>query len=59
MTDPALMGQGGIDVRRIRAWMEAAGFDGWNEVEIFSEDHRATDQNQFLDRIVQSYFEAS
>jgi sugar phosphate isomerase/epimerase len=30
------MGDGVIDFRRIRAWIEAAGYSGPQEVEIFS-----------------------
>jgi hypothetical protein len=32
-----MMGDGLIDIRRIRGWVEAAGFAGYSEVEIFSE----------------------
>jgi sugar phosphate isomerase/epimerase len=31
------MGDGVIDIPRIRRWVEAAGFEGFAEVEIFSE----------------------
>jgi len=55
LTDRALMGEGCIDLRCIRSWVESAGFNGWNEVEIFSEEHWASDQGQFLDRIVENY----
>ncbi|QDT04267.1 Xylose isomerase-like TIM barrel [Rubripirellula lacrimiformis] len=55
LNDRALMGEGCIDIRSIRAMVEAAGFDGWNEVEIFSEEHWRGDQKQFLKRIVESY----
>lgn len=55
LTDRALMGEGCIDIQSIRAMVEKAGFDGWNEVEIFSEDYWAGDQTQFLSRIIQSY----
>ena len=34
--DRGMMGDGVIDLPRIRAWMEAAGYDGLHEVEIFS-----------------------
>lgn len=37
LLDRGMMGDGVIDVRRIRAWIEAQGFDGYSEVEIFSE----------------------
>jgi len=36
MLDRGMMGDGVIDIRRIRGWMEAAGYEGMCEVEIFS-----------------------
>jgi len=30
------MGDGVIDIRRVRGWVETAGFAGYSEVEIFS-----------------------
>lgn len=36
LNDRGMMGDGVIDLRRIRGWVEAAGFDGYSEVEIFS-----------------------
>ncbi|RPF96450.1 MAG: sugar phosphate isomerase/epimerase [Rhodospirillaceae bacterium TMED63] len=35
--DRGMMGDGVIDIPRIRGWMEAAGYRGFNEIEIFSE----------------------
>jgi sugar phosphate isomerase/epimerase len=32
-----MMGDGVIDLPRIRSWVEAAGYSGFHEVEIFSE----------------------
>ncbi|EMI21061.1 Xylose isomerase domain-containing protein TIM barrel [Rhodopirellula maiorica SM1] len=55
LTDRALMGDGCIDVRGIRAEVEAAGFEGWIEVEIFSEEHWASDQGNYLDKIIERY----
>ncbi len=37
LLDRGMMGDGVIDLRRIRGWVEAAGFEGMCEVEIFSE----------------------
>jgi sugar phosphate isomerase/epimerase len=37
LLDRGMMGDGVADIRRIRSWVEAAGFDGYSEVEIFSE----------------------
>jgi sugar phosphate isomerase/epimerase len=31
-----MMGDGAIDIAQIRGWVEAAGFAGYSEVEIFS-----------------------
>ncbi|HZV92254.1 MAG TPA: sugar phosphate isomerase/epimerase family protein, partial [Caldimonas sp.] len=36
LNDRGMMGDGVIDLRRIRGWVEAAGFTGYSEVEIFS-----------------------
>src|SRR5882757_4059752 len=36
LNDRGMMGDGVIDIPRIRGWVEAAGFDGYSEVEIFS-----------------------
>jgi sugar phosphate isomerase/epimerase len=36
LNDRGLMGEGCIPVRKIRSWVEAAGFNGFIEVEIFS-----------------------
>jgi sugar phosphate isomerase/epimerase len=35
LLDRGLMGEGCIPVKQIRSWVEAAGFTGFNEVEIF------------------------
>ena len=34
-----LMGDGVIDIPRIRDWVETAGFAGYSEVEIFSAEN--------------------
>jgi sugar phosphate isomerase/epimerase len=36
LTDRGMMGDGVIDIPLVRSWVEAQGFDGLNEVEIFS-----------------------
>ena len=36
LVDRGMMGDGVIDIRRIRGWLEAAGYDGLVEAEIFS-----------------------
>ena len=55
LNDRGLMGEGCIPVRQIRGWVEAAGFRGFNEVEIFSDRHWARDQNEFLQAITAAY----
>jgi len=36
LSDRGMMGDGVIELQKIRQWVEAAGFDGYAEVEIFS-----------------------
>jgi sugar phosphate isomerase/epimerase len=36
LNDRGMMGDGVIELAKIRGWMEAAGYDGFHEVEIFS-----------------------
>ena len=55
LTDRGLMGEGCIHVRQIRMWVEEAGFDGYNEVEIFSERLWAQDQKLYLEDVKKSY----
>ena len=55
LLDRGLMGEGCIPLRQIRAWVEAAGFKGFNEVEVFSTRLWATDQDEYLARIVKAY----
>ncbi len=57
LTDRGLMGEGCIDIRSIRGMVEATGFKGFNEVEIFSEEHWAEDQEAYLDKVVLAYRE--
>jgi sugar phosphate isomerase/epimerase len=39
LLDRGMMGDGVIDISRIRKWMESESFEMLNEVEIFSEDN--------------------
>src|SRR3972149_2990318 len=36
LLDRGMMGDGVIDLKRIRSWIEGAGYRGFHEVEIFS-----------------------
>lgn len=55
LLDRGLPGDGCIDLRQIRAWVEDAGFRGFCEVEVFSKKYWAGDQQEFLARITQSF----
>lgn len=59
LLDRGLMGEGCIPVRQIRGWVEAAGFGGFNEVEIFSNAYWKEDQSDFLKKIIKAYQEHS
>lgn len=52
LNDRGLMGEGCIDIKGIRAMVEATGFNGPIEVEIFSTRLWATDQDAFLSNII-------
>lgn len=55
LNDRGLMGEGCINIREISDWVDATGFTGPREVEIFSNRLWATDQREFLDKIAESY----
>jgi sugar phosphate isomerase/epimerase len=55
LNDRGLMGEGCIDVRQIRGWVEQSGFHGPIEVEIFSHRYWAIDQDEFLEQIKHAY----
>jgi sugar phosphate isomerase/epimerase len=59
LLDRGLMGEGCIPVRQIRNWVEKAGFNGFNEVEIFSNHYWQMDQGTFLEKILDSYLKHS
>ena len=59
LNDRGLMGEGCIPIRRIRGWVESAGFAGFNEVEIFSNSRWTQDQEHWLQEILRAYREAS
>lgn len=55
LNDRGLMGDGCINVKQIRGWVEETGFSGYNEVEIFSDKYWATDQKLYLEKIKNAY----
>jgi sugar phosphate isomerase/epimerase len=55
LNDRGLMGDGIINVKQIRGWVEETGFIGFNEVEIFSNKYWSMDQSDFLNLIIERY----
>ena len=55
LNDRGLMGEGCINIREISDWVDATGFTGHREVEIFSNRLWSGDQREFLDKIAASY----
>jgi sugar phosphate isomerase/epimerase len=53
LNDRGMMGDGVIDIPRIRGWVEAQGFAGYSEVEIFSTGNWwQRDHNEVLDTCI-------
>ena len=59
LNDRGLMGEGCIDIPSIRKMVEASGFKGFNEVEIFSNRWWERDQDEFLAAIKTAYLNNS
>lgn len=55
LNDRGLMGEGCIGIKTIRSWVERAGFKGLNEIEIFSTEKWALDQNSYIEQIKRAY----
>lgn len=55
LNDRGLMGEGCINIREISDWVDATGFNGYREVEIFSNQWWNGDQGEFLNKIAASY----
>lgn len=55
LNDRGLMGDGIINVKEITKSVEATGFNGYREVEIFSNQYWKMDQNEFLNLIINKY----
>jgi sugar phosphate isomerase/epimerase len=55
LNDRGLMGEGCIPLRKIRSWVENAGFKGYIEVEIFSNEYWKMDQSVYLNKIIKAY----
>ncbi len=57
LLDRGIMGEGCIPVRKIRSWVEATGYNGFYEVEIFSTKYWQQDQSSYLKKIIAAYKE--
>jgi sugar phosphate isomerase/epimerase len=55
LNDRGLMGEGCIPLRKIRSWVENTGFNGFIEVEIFSDIYWKQDQDEFLKKVIEAY----
>lgn len=56
LNDRGMMGDGVIEIKRIRSWLERTGFAGYTEVEIFSSDNWwKRDANEVLDTCIERY----
>lgn len=55
LNDRGLMGEGVINIPQIRSWVNASGFFGYEEVEIFSNRYWAMDQDHYLGMIKDAY----
>ena len=59
LNDRTIMGQGCIPVTDIRRAVDNTGYDGFIEVEIFSEEHWQEDQDKFLAGIIEGYISST
>jgi sugar phosphate isomerase/epimerase len=55
LNDRGMMGDGIVELRKIRAWVEAAGYAGTIEVEIFSDHWWARPAEEVLDTCIARY----
>jgi sugar phosphate isomerase/epimerase len=55
LNDRSVMGEGAIPCRALRRQVRQAGFAGWDEVEIFSDELWAGDQDALLARVIAAY----
>jgi sugar phosphate isomerase/epimerase len=57
LNDRGLMGEGCIPLKQIRSWVEETGFNGFIEVEIFSNLYWQMEQSLFLGKIITAFNE--
>jgi len=52
LNDRGMMGDGVIELKKVRGWVEAEGFEGFSEVEIFSENWWGKPGEEVLDTVI-------
>jgi sugar phosphate isomerase/epimerase len=57
LNDRGLPGDGVIDIKQIRSWVERAGYAGPIEVEVFSTEYWGMDQRAYLNRLRAAYLQ--
>ena len=55
LNDRGLIGEACLDIKSISRQVKEAGFNGFTEVEIFSNHYWSMDQEIFLQKIVEAY----
>lgn len=55
LNDRGIMGEGVIEIQKIIDWLKKVEYDGFYEVEIFSDYYWQMDQDKFLEKIIESY----
>ena len=55
LNDRGLMGEGCIPLKKIKSWVQSAGFSGFEECEIFSTRRWAGDQDAYLAEVTAAY----
>ena len=55
LNDRGMMGDGVIDIKRLRAAVEAVGYAGYSEIEIFSNDWWAKPMDEVLTRCIERH----
>jgi sugar phosphate isomerase/epimerase len=52
LNDRGMMGDGIVELKKVRGWIEAEGFEGFSEVEIFSENWWSKPGGEVLDTVI-------
>lgn len=55
LNDRGMMGDGIVELKKVRGWVEAEGFEGFSEVEIFSENWWSKPGGEVLDTVIERH----